>query len=134
MSNENKQKKQFLPAPEDTYKMRLARAVVKETKAGTGKYLDCMFEFTKEELTKEHGAVFEKYNFDNPNPKAVKISRILLGHYLIAVGLSDSDKEEVLNDVTKIEDTIGDPFMAELKIKDEGKWGLKNRIAKYMAR
>lgn len=131
----SEEKKVYAPAEEGSYKVRLEKYEVKDTKAGTGKYLDLQFEIME---SKEHDfggkRIFQKYNIENPNPKAVEISKNILGHYLTAVGLKDSEKDEVLDDVTKIEDTVGIPFVAEVKIKDEGQFGLKNRIAKYLAR
>jgi len=70
------EKKKFDPAPEGTYKIRMESFKIKDTKAGTGKYADCMFEIMKGEHDCEGWKIFEKYNFDNPNPKAVEISKI----------------------------------------------------------
>lgn len=129
------EKKVYKPADEGSYKVRLEKYEVKDTKAGTGKYLDLQFEIME---SKEHDfggkRIFQKYNIENPNPKAVEISMNILGHYLTAVGLSDEESKEVKSDVTKLDDTIGIPFIAEVKIKDEGPYGMKNHIAKYLAR
>lgn len=133
MSEENK-KKEFVPAPEGTYKIRMEKFQIKDTKAGTGQYVDCMFEIMGGSHECEGWKVFEKYNFKNPNPKAEEISKILLGHYLTAVGYSETEKTEILTDLTKLDDALGIPFIAELKIKDEGSFGKKNRIAKYLAK
>jgi len=43
MSNEEV-KKPYEPVPENDYKLRMEKWELKDTKSGTGKYLNCMFE------------------------------------------------------------------------------------------
>lgn len=134
MSEEKQIKKEFSIAPDGDYKLRLAKYQIKDTKSGTGKYVNCVFEFAKKELGQEHGAVFENFNIENPNPKAVEVGKAKLTYYGMAIGLTEEEAKEIAEDPDKLEDTIGDPFVATLKTIDEGQYGKKSKIAKFMSK
>lgn len=83
----------FEPLPDGWYDVRIAGAEVRETKAGTGKYIAVRYDV--QGPTHAGRVVFGNLNVRNPNPKAEEIGRQQMGDLMRAVGipkLSDTDQ------------------------------------------
>ena len=94
--------------PVGEYLVHIIESELKDTKAGTGKYL----ELTMEVLDGEHKGrrLWERLNLFNPNPTAVSIAQSTLSGVCHAVGVMH------LIDSTQLHNA---PFVAKVKIVPE---------------
>lgn len=109
----------FGPLPAGDYEMMIVKSDTKQTKAGTGHYLECeMHVISGESSGRRH---WERFNLDNPNHQAVKIAQESLARLCAALGVDEVNDSEQLHDR---------PFIAEVGIdkKDDTRnviWGYK---------
>lgn len=115
--------KGFEVIPAGTYSAHIIQSEMKETKAGTGQYLELRIQILDEPYTGR--LVFERLNLVNPNETAVKIANRTLADILEALGVDEVEDSEELH---------GIEFQMELKIDPpRGDWGESNSVKKYMA-
>ena len=84
----------FEPLPDGIYVARIIESEEKETKAGTGSYIQLRLEVIEGEYTGR--TVFDRLNLRNPNEKAVEIARQTLASICRAVGnMAPRDTQEL---------------------------------------
>lgn len=116
------EKRDFDPVPAGWYTVAIAGAEVKDTKAGTGKYISVRFDITGPEH--QGRVVFTNLNMRNPNPKAEEIGRQQLGDIMRAIG------------VQKFEDTdelIGGNLSIKVTVKNDPTYGAGNEVKGFRA-
>jgi hypothetical protein len=82
------------PLPKGDYSAILIETEIKDTKAGTGRYIRCVYEVTEG----DHGGrkIFDNINISNPNSEAERIGQARLAQLCKAVGiLTPKDTEEL---------------------------------------
>lgn len=85
----------FSPVPAGWYSVSIGGAELKDTKAGTGQYINIRYDITGENHAGR--VVFGMINIRNANPKAEEIGRQQLGELLRAIGkASVNDTDELL--------------------------------------
>lgn len=112
----------FDPLPAGWYTATIAAAELKDTKAGTGKYISVRFDVTGP--THQGRVVFTNLNISNPNPKAEEIGRQQLGDLARAIGLrtvSDTDQ------------LIGGNLTIKVSVKDDPQYGKSNEVKGFKA-
>lgn len=114
----------FEPIQVSWQPMILVEAKKKETKAGTGHYMNATFKVIEGEFAGR--MVFSIFNLDNPNERATEISRGQLANLMKAV-----DVEE-LDDMWDWSELFSKPFAARLKvIPAKGEYDAKNDIGRF---
>ena len=95
--------------PPGDYKVMIVASQMKDTKAGTGQYL----ELEMDVLDGEHQGrkIWDRLNLDNPNPKAVEISERTLSAICRATGVWNCTDSEQLH---------GRAMIASVKVKPPG--------------
>ena len=113
----------FEPAPEDTYNLQIIQSDMKDTKAGTGQYLELRIQILDEPYTGK--LIFERLNLINPNEVAVKIANRTLADICLACGLDSIEDSEELH---------GIEFKGKVIIKEDesGDYPPQNEIKKYI--
>lgn len=113
----------FDPIPAGWYKAICTNAEMKETRAGTGTYLNCTFTIVEGQY--ENRLVFHMYTLSNPNGQAVQIGASQLAAFGKAVGL------EI---VLESSDLLNKPLMIRVGIQ-KGKNGYedKNRVNEHFS-
>ncbi len=95
------------PLPPGEYPFLIEKAELKDTKAGTGKYVWIQATVTGEQYANRK--VFEKFNIVNPSPESERIGRSDLAKLAVAVGIPTiQDTSELVNKA----------FIGRVKIKD----------------
>lgn len=85
----------FDPVPEGWYNANISGAELKDTKAGTGQYINVRYSITGE--TNQGRVVFGMINVRNANTKAEEIGRQQLGELMRAIGVLEvADTDELL--------------------------------------
>ena len=109
--------------PKGEYTLKGIDAEMKDTKAGTGKYLSVTFEIVKGEF--QGRRVWMNFNLFNPNDKAEKIGREQLASWARACGKPNAgDSDELLER----------PFQGKLDIeKGTGGYEDKNVIKAFLS-
>ena len=99
------EKREFEPVPAGWYTASIANAELRDTKAGTGKYISVRFDITGPQH--QGRVVFTNLNKTNPNPKAEEIGRQQLSEILRAIGLQRiDDTDEILGGNLSIKVTV----------------------------
>lgn len=113
-----KESEGFKPLPAGTYTVQVDEAEIKETKSGTGSYINVKFavEGTKQKL-------FHMFNIKNDNPKAVEIGLQQLKSFVKCAGWTDFK----LNDVGML---IGCKADAVVKLRTD-EFGEKSVISYF---
>lgn len=112
----------FEPIPAGWYTVTIAGAELKDTKAGTGKYIAVRFDVTGPSY--EGRVVFTNLNINNPNPKAEEIGRQQLGDIARAIGLpSVSDTDQL----------IGGNLSIKVTVKKDDEYGDANEVKGFKA-
>ena len=84
----------FDPIPPGKYIAVITKSEMKPTKAGTGNYLELVFQIIDGEF--KNRRQWDRLNLNNPNPKAVEIARAQLSSICRAVGvMTPSDSGEL---------------------------------------
>lgn len=110
----------FSAIPDGSYTLQIEEAIVKNTKAGNGAYIECKSKVVSE--TQNGRYVWTRYNVQNPNPKAVEIGLRQLKTLILAAG----------SDATKISDPsqlIGLTFEGYL-VSQDNEWGTSTDVKK----
>lgn len=113
-----------------TYGLRIAKAEIKNTKAGTGKYVSVEFEVGAPSEYDGAARIRNNYNLVNPSEKAVRIAKIEFAALCIACGFGETEKPPLnaLIGKTLVADVgfeLGDPR------PDGGFYSDSNTITKY---
>ena len=108
----------FDPLPAGEYDMIITKSEVKQTKAGTGQYLQLEMQVAAGEYSgRRH---WERLNVSNPNKQAEEIAKAALASLCIAIGKPDIEDTIELHDI---------PFVASVEI--DRKEPDRNRIVGY---
>ncbi|MEK9896210.1 MAG: DUF669 domain-containing protein [Burkholderiaceae bacterium] len=83
------------PIPAGDYKAMITDSEMKPTRAGTGQYLQLVWEITEGQHTDRK--IWDRLNLVNPNPTAVDIAKRDLASIMRAVGLDKIDDTEQLH-------------------------------------
>ena len=112
----------FDPLPAGWYQVEITSAELKDTKAGTGKYMSVGYKVTGE--SHNGRMVFGNINLRNPNPKAEEIGRQQLGDLMRAVGISKlSDTDQLIGCVCQI----------KLAVRKDEQYGDSNDVKAHKA-
>lgn len=113
----------FSIIPAGTYNAHIIQSEMKDTKAGTGQYLECRLQILDEPYTGR--LVFERFNLVNPNETAVKIAQRSLAELCNACDLEEIEDSEELH---------GIEFQVELKVNPpKGDFPESNSVKKFKA-
>ena len=107
----------FDPIPAGWYNAKIAAAELKDTKAGTGKYINVRYDILGPSY--EGRVVFGMINVSNPSETAEEIGRQNLGDLMRAIGLA------------KVRDTdqlIGGTCQIKVAIRKSEDYGEQNQI------
>ena len=128
-NNASNEEKESVMQPGEVV-MVLENIEEKQTKAGNGTLLDCMFRVTEGPYTGR--VVYHNFFLDHPNAKCVQISIEILDKFLKSVGLSKG-LDSIDRDTTRLTSVINKPFIAVLDI-EAGKDGYRdrNKIKKFV--
>ena len=112
----------FEPIPEDDYTLQIIRSEMKDTKAGTGQYLELRLQVLDEPYTGR--LIFERLNLINPNEVAVRIANRTFADICNAVGVLEVEDSEELH---------GIEFSAHVVISEDdgGEYPPQNEVKKY---
>lgn len=108
------------PVPVGWYDAKITEADLKDTKAGTGRYIKLRMDVTGP--THQGRVVFTNINIQNQNPKAEEIGHQQLGQLMKAIGidsLSDTDQ------------LIGTDLGIKVAIRKSEEYGDQNEIKGY---
>lgn len=112
----------FEVLPEGEYTAHIIASAMKDTKAGTGQFLELRIQILDEPYTGR--LVFERLNLINPNPVAVKLANRTLADLCEAIGIDDVEDSEELH---------GQEFKVKLVLEPaKGDWPESNKIKKYL--
>lgn len=111
----------FSPIPDGFYTVQCSKAVVKDTKSGTGQYISCEFRVV-DEGQYYNRVVFMMFNIKNPNAQAVEIGLRQLKDFMTAAGVKNPDKLEAVTDLEGVGCT------AKIAIEADATYGDKNVI------
>jgi hypothetical protein len=112
----------YEPLPDGWYDVTIGGCEIKETKAGTGKYLHVRYDVTGPSHSGR--VVFGNLNIRNQNPKAEEIGRQQLGELMDSVGigkLSDTDQ------------LIGNRLKVRLSTRRSEQYGDSNEVKGWKA-
>ena len=123
-ANEVEPRKAFDPLPAGKYVCVITESEEKETKAGTGSYLQLTIQLIEGEY--ESRKVWDRLNLNNPNDQAVAIARSTLSAICRATGVM------VLKDSSQLHDIPMLVKIAQVKNKESGEIG--NEVKGYEAR
>ena len=91
----------YEPLPEGYYNVIAIESEIRETKAGTGNYLQFKFEVIDGQYKGRY--IWDRFNLRNPNPKAVEIAQENLARFCQSAGLkSISDSFELHHRPVKV--------------------------------
>lgn len=115
--------KGFEVIPAGDYSAQIIQSEMKETKAGTGHYLELRIQILDEDYAGR--LVFERLNLDNPNDTAVKIAQRALADICTACGVVEVEDSEELH---------GIEMTVRLSVQEpKGDFGASNVVKKYLA-
>ena len=110
------------PLPVGDYVLKAIEAEEKETKAGTGSYINVKFEVAKGDFAGR--LLWNIFNINNPSEKAQNIGRQQLVAWATACGKADADDTDKLLDK---------PFKATVSIDEaKGGYAASNRIKAFL--
>lgn len=105
----------FDPLPAGEYGFTIKSAEVKDTKDGTGKYINCQLSITGP--THAGRVVFAKFNIRNKSAQAESIGRQQLGDMMRAIGLAAMQDTDQL---------IGGVGIVKLAVRNDPGYGAQN--------
>lgn len=95
------QETSFEPIPAGWYDVSITSAEVRDTKAGTGKYIAVRYDVTGP--THQGRIIWQNLNIQNPNPQAEEIGRRQLGDVMRAIGLATlSDTDQLIGNSLQV--------------------------------
>jgi len=92
-----REKKEFELLPPDTYTAVITDSELRDTKAGTGNYIELSFQIIDGPHARR--MLWNRYNMSNPNPKAVEIGRDQIAAVAHAVGVPAFKATEELHNI-----------------------------------
>lgn len=108
------------------HELRIIKAEMKDTKAGTGQYINVLFG------VKGEGTFFEKFNVRNPSEKAQLIGRQQLKNLLLALGMSvDQVGKFGVQNLIELE---GCECRAKLKVEQDPTYGQQVHVTTYKSK
>ena len=110
----------FEPLPAGWYTAAITQATIKDTKAGTGRYISLKYDITGP--THQGRTIFGNLNISNPNPKAEEIGRQQLNSLMRAIGLAK------VNDTDQL---IGGQLKIKLAITQSDMYGESNEVKDF---
>lgn len=117
---------EFMAIPAGWYAAEITDSELKDTKSGSGKYLQLTIRIIEGEHTGR--LMFERLNLINPNQTAVQIAQQTLAGICKAIGIDSFEQTEELH---------GKPFKLGIKAVDDAEYGdangKKNEINGYSA-
>lgn len=120
-ANEVPEDEGFEQIPEGEYSCQIIRSEMKDTKAGTGQYLELRVQILDAPYTGR--LIFERLNLINQNEVAVKIANRTLADICLACGLDKVEDSEELH---------GIEFIAKVvETEAQGDYPPGNEIKKY---
>lgn len=115
---------EFTVLPEGEYTAQIIRSEMKETRSGTGMYLELRVQILDDPYTGR--LVFDRLNLVNENDTAVKIAQRTLADICKALGLEESPEDS--------EELHGQEFTVVLTVEEEtDSFPAQNRVKKYKA-
>lgn len=115
----------YSPVPPGDYKVMIEKVEVKDTKAGTGKYINLQMAIIEGEY--ENRKIFDMINIQNPNDTCVKIGLARLADLCRAIGVA------TINDTDELENAcLSVKVVVERKIKDDENSEMANKVSKYI--
>lgn len=115
-------KDDFEPIPEGDYRLMVVGTELKDTKAGTGQYLEVKCQVVGGSYANR--VLFHRFNVKNPNEAAVRIARKELGAFLSSCGKSRVTNHEELRD---------NMFTAKVIVERGSDDEMRNRIKVFRA-
>ena len=112
----------FSPVPEGWYDAKISDADVKNTKAGTGKYISLRFDIIGPSY--QGRVVWTNLNTINPNPKAEEIARGQLAKIMRATGLAQ---------VSDTDQLVGLVIAIRVSVRHDKTYGDGNEVKDYRA-
>jgi hypothetical protein len=114
----------FSPIPAGTYNLIPVEFVLKDTKDGTGKYINARFDVADGQYAGK--PIFEKINTNNRSETAVSIGKKTLVSLLSAVGINTNQPTTM----GLIRSTIGKRVSAKVAVEQDksGQYAAQNRI------
>lgn len=110
----------FEPLPAGWYTAIINGVEIKNTKAGTGKYIAVRYDITGP--THQGRVVFGNLNTNNPNIKAEEIGRQQLRDLMVAIGLESFDDTDQL---------VGGQLSIKLDVRESEQYGASNDVKAY---
>jgi hypothetical protein len=114
------QPKSYDPLEPGMYQGMIVDSAIKQTKAGTGEYIELVIQVT--DGPQSGRRLWERLNISNPNKTAEEIARTSLAELCLAVGVQKLTETEQLHDI---------PFRMEVQI--DRKDTTRNRIMGYLS-
>jgi|TARA_R110000823_G_scaffold86540_1_gene193514 hypothetical protein len=112
----------FSPVPDGWYDAKISDADVKNTKAGTGKYISLRFDIIGPSY--QGRVVWTNLNTINPNPKAEEIARSHLGDIMRATGLAK---------VVNTDELVGLVLSIKVSTRHDETYGSRNEVKDFRA-
>lgn len=110
----------YAPLAEGWYTAMISNVELKDTKAGTGKYLAVRFDITGP--TSQGRVVFTNITVVNPSEKAERIGREQIGKIMGILKLKEAANSDVF---------VGHAIGIKLSIKRSEEWGDRNEVREY---
>ncbi len=101
------------------------KAELRDTKAGTGKFLNVLFKLDNGET------LFHKFNIENPNDQAVKIGLAQLKSFLLASGWSNTQLADI--NLDQLHAFEGLSCTVRVKVKADEFYGPQPNITVFKA-
>jgi hypothetical protein len=121
LTNAKEQSFETIPAGE--YTLFSYEVMIKETRSGTGEYIQVKFKITTGE--QEGRFIYHTFNIKNDNQKAVEIGLGQLKTFMKLAGMKD------LNKLTDVNELGGHTINAVVKIKKDDEYGDKAVISYF---
>lgn len=112
----------FQPLPAGEYNLIVDEAEVKQTKAGTGEYINLKLKVLNGQYAERF--IFTTFNFKNANKQAQDIGMSQLKGFLGAAGMNNQKLSNVV-------DMVGAKAVGVVKIKHDEQWGDKNVVSYF---
>lgn len=117
----------FSPIPPGDYKVMIEKVEVKDTKSGTGKYINLQMAVIEGEY--ENRKIFDMINIQNPSDTCVKIGLARLADICRAIGVPTiNDTDEMVNACLSVK------VVVERKDKRVEDSEVTNKVGKYIAK
>lgn len=117
----------FDPLPEGEYTVRVAKADIKTTKAGTGQYINAELDVLGPRF--QGRKLFTRFNIINPNLQAVQIGQRQLKELMLASGMT----QEQVNRFNDTDQLVGLTCNAKVEVRDSGgSYGPENAVKRFL--